>query len=759
MPLNLQLDNGIPGKPLPLEGNDESTSSGIVASMTSVFAGSFGVAGIEKGLAAAAGGEHVSYDSAKQQMAAQGYDTAGLPPDGLTSGALDVMMQRQSDIKVNNSIAQRANLGGVTRFLAGLAGGGVDPVNVALLPFGGAIGDVKAGLAGRAALGAATGAAYTAGTMLGSQAIGRTLGDADADSNDNLRSILFGTVLGGGLHASFGARAEAMKPTMPDLRDTIFKSINQAEDATGKGIVTNDSGGVTKFGISQNAHSDVDIKNLTQEKANAILKTQYWDKIDGDNLPTEIQHTAMDAAVNQGVENSKKWLTESEGDPAKFNALREQHYRDLAASNPEKYGKYLPGWLRRLQNVENEPLSAPGEGPRIKSNDQMANNVDDLPGETRMAAGETAVNQFLRDDNVNVEQVINKSLEEQYGPKATTDENQFSANDNNINPETSKSPFVVARKMEDGSVKYGEPGNAHMDLMTDKEIDGPGTVDPKAMGFAEPGGKFLSREEAAAALNQKGRLESVRSQEKVAPSFGRRAQEMQGTDTDLSKAIPKPGAALVKQADLDRIEQVRRTAAAWNKRDAEDAAFSKSLEGPLTSDAKAATNDAVAEAKAFKENIGQGETPKEMQLRVSRKGPDGKIIEGQHGQIHADLYSDTELKNLNPGQYARETGFVTPDGEHLDRQAAQKWVEDHQPGVNEKIDEIKASRGRPDKGNDGLMAEPYHMANDLVNDERSKRTTAFDAMMKDMDEMIGEHEDFANAVEAAVRCGSTLGFE
>ena len=44
------------------------------------------------------------------------------------------------------------------------------------------------------------------------------------------------------------------------------------------GIVDNpdDPGGLTKWGISQRSHPDVDITNLTEEGAKAIYKENYW---------------------------------------------------------------------------------------------------------------------------------------------------------------------------------------------------------------------------------------------------------------------------------------------------------------------------------------------------------------------------------------------------------------------------------------------------------------------------------------------------
>lgn len=112
------------------------------------------------------------------------------------------------------------------------------------------------------------------------------------------------------------------------------------------------SGAPANFGINQKANPDIDVKNLTKEGASQLYKTRYWDKIGGDNLPAGLQGTAMDAAVNQGVGNAKKWIEQSGGDPAKFNELRRAHYESLLAK-PE-FAKYRKTWMQRLESYEQD---------------------------------------------------------------------------------------------------------------------------------------------------------------------------------------------------------------------------------------------------------------------------------------------------------------------------------------------------------------------------------------------------------------------
>ena len=85
---------------------------------------------------------------------------------------------------------------------------------------------------------------------------------------------------------------------------------NYFEDAVNKtleleGFLSNDkndSGGLTKYGISQKAYPNEDIKNLTLEKAKFLYKRDYWDANKcGDILDKAIAMQIFDIAVNGGL--------------------------------------------------------------------------------------------------------------------------------------------------------------------------------------------------------------------------------------------------------------------------------------------------------------------------------------------------------------------------------------------------------------------------------------------------------------------------
>jgi lysozyme family protein len=67
----------------------------------------------------------------------------------------------------------------------------------------------------------------------------------------------------------------------------------------------------TKFGISAAAHSDLNIENLTRDEAKVVYQREYWDRVDGDQLPASIALLVFDAAVNNGIGRAVRWLQQA----------------------------------------------------------------------------------------------------------------------------------------------------------------------------------------------------------------------------------------------------------------------------------------------------------------------------------------------------------------------------------------------------------------------------------------------------------------
>jgi lysozyme family protein len=72
-----------------------------------------------------------------------------------------------------------------------------------------------------------------------------------------------------------------------------------------------DPGGLTKFGISQRAYPNLNIRDLTPDAAKALYRQDYWNRCSCDKLPAGIAFVLFDAAVNQGVSASIRMLQRS----------------------------------------------------------------------------------------------------------------------------------------------------------------------------------------------------------------------------------------------------------------------------------------------------------------------------------------------------------------------------------------------------------------------------------------------------------------
>ena len=73
--------------------------------------------------------------------------------------------------------------------------------------------------------------------------------------------------------------------------------------------IVNDSGGVTKWGISKKAYPDIDIERLTQNEAREIYYRDYYLKINADKINESLLALQLfDMAINAGVKQASKLL-------------------------------------------------------------------------------------------------------------------------------------------------------------------------------------------------------------------------------------------------------------------------------------------------------------------------------------------------------------------------------------------------------------------------------------------------------------------
>lgn len=133
-----------------------------------------------------------------------------------------------------------------------------------------------------------------------------------------------------------------------------------------------DPGGLTKYGISQRAYPQLNIRALTEDDALAIYRRDYWDKARCGDMPAPVGIAFFDFAFNSGTGRAARALQKilalpEDGiiGPRTLAAVKASHQPDTLALwlNAERLG-YLStlstwptfgrGWLRRVLALQNE---------------------------------------------------------------------------------------------------------------------------------------------------------------------------------------------------------------------------------------------------------------------------------------------------------------------------------------------------------------------------------------------------------------------
>lgn len=139
----------------------------------------------------------------------------------------------------------------------------------------------------------------------------------------------------------------------------------------------------TQYGISAAAYPTLDIKALTKDEARAIYKRDYWDRIDGDDLPWPLSLVAFDHAVNAGVGRARKTLDETT-DPHVYIAQRLEDYTTYRTW--QHHGR---GWTRRMAALLREVAAQTPESTPVSASDGRRGSLSTIVLHT--ALGEVVV--------------------------------------------------------------------------------------------------------------------------------------------------------------------------------------------------------------------------------------------------------------------------------------------------------------------------------------------------------------------------------
>jgi lysozyme family protein len=150
--------------------------------------------------------------------------------------------------------------------------------------------------------------------------------------------------------------------------------------------VPGDSGGLTKFGIDQASHPNININHLDYSGAAAIYHDQEWTSCRCDELPAGYDIAVFDIAVNNGRGTAAKLLqlalnrvvasnpllvvdgfigaktiaaatASGEKGLATLLQLRAQRYFDIVHNHPTQK-KFLNGWIDRNNDLSRAVAAA-----------------------------------------------------------------------------------------------------------------------------------------------------------------------------------------------------------------------------------------------------------------------------------------------------------------------------------------------------------------------------------------------------------------
>lgn len=145
-----------------------------------------------------------------------------------------------------------------------------------------------------------------------------------------------------------------------------------------------DPGGETNLGISKRSYPKEDIHGMTRKRAAAIYRRDFWDAVNGDDLPAGLDLVAFDAAVNSGVMRGSKWVQQALGVKADGRigpvSLAAAHRADVATVVQDAisrrfdflrglrtWPRYKRGWTARLEAVEAAALSMASKAPAAQT--------------------------------------------------------------------------------------------------------------------------------------------------------------------------------------------------------------------------------------------------------------------------------------------------------------------------------------------------------------------------------------------------------
>jgi lysozyme family protein len=134
-----------------------------------------------------------------------------------------------------------------------------------------------------------------------------------------------------------------------EMKD-IFRTVFRHE---GSAYVGRDGVEASKFGILQGTANRLgykgDVRNMSRREAEAIYR-KLWAKSGAAELPRNLALVHFDTYVNSPAA-AKKMLKSCGQSTEAYLDLRSQRYARLCNKRPERFARYMKGWMNRIHSL------------------------------------------------------------------------------------------------------------------------------------------------------------------------------------------------------------------------------------------------------------------------------------------------------------------------------------------------------------------------------------------------------------------------
>jgi hypothetical protein len=122
------------------------------------------------------------------------------------------------------------------------------------------------------------------------------------------------------------------------------------------------NGAPANYGINQKYHPDVDVKNLTPEKAKEIYRQKYWEPYVQEGMSPALAAVHADTVINMGPDDAEALMAQSGGDPNRYLEMRRERYKTKPG-----YRRFGNTWNKRLDTLSSYIGGDSGPTPAISS--------------------------------------------------------------------------------------------------------------------------------------------------------------------------------------------------------------------------------------------------------------------------------------------------------------------------------------------------------------------------------------------------------